>query len=516
MSRASDVSGGGGGSAVRMSSRSCPELDETYGHHVTHLGNPSEDRKSMDETGEMTDSSSYRPPVVASQDLEDEDATSSSSASLSSLPSDASSTMTGTTTTQTTGRIAANQIEFPIGSKDKKVSMRPKNSIKVKSHNKSKSSSDYHPVLLISTLSQVHHGPIWCSEFSPDGKYFATGGEDGVVQIWKVSPTLPETHSPPEPERNWKGGGLRRCSNHDGNSSHERDPPAPPLSTLNSSGDPIGTEINLLSYKPIQRFTGHRRDVVALSWSHSGYLLSASLDKTARLWHPSRDICLSTFNHPDAITCVNFHPYHDRYFLTGGFDQKVRIWSIPNGRVEGFSQAPANISAATFDPKGDYILAGLFTGKVMIYSVDEEMNMRYFTQTSCRNRNNKKTDNKVTGLTFLRGLSEDKVDDGTHTPGKSNHVVTNKNATWNKTKSMMGFGGRNKKKKEAVKRKMLVTTNDSRLRLLGTDDFCVVRKYAYKGNHNSFLQIKARFSESGMYSNYSNSSTKHCSPLLFC
>jgi WD40 repeat protein len=404
-------------------------------------------------------------------------------------------------TTGAKGVEKANKYSFPVGSKDNKVPvhMRPKNSMSVKSHNKSKSSSDYHPVLLISTLTQVHDGPIWCSEFSPDGKYFATGGEDGVVQIWKVAPNSSESHSPAEPESKWRGMNDMRRSNHNRNSNDEKDPPAPPLSTANSSVPPRGTEIDLLSYEPIQRFTSHRRDVVDLSWSHSGYLLSASLDKTARLWHPTRDVCLSTFNHPDAITCVNFHPNHDRYFLTGGFDQKVRIWSIPNGRVEGFSQAPANISAATFDPKGDHIFAGLFTGKVMIYSVDDEMKMKYFTQTSCRNRNNKKTDNKVTGLMFLRGLSEDKVDDGTLNTGESDDAVTSKR--WSKTKAMMGgLVGRNKKKKEAVKRKMLVTTNDSRLRLLGTDDFCVVRKYAYKGNHNSFLQIKARFSESGKYS----------------
>ena len=30
-----------------------------------------------------------------------------------------------------------------------------------------------------------HHGPVWSSSFSPDGKLYATGSEDGTVKLWK-------------------------------------------------------------------------------------------------------------------------------------------------------------------------------------------------------------------------------------------------------------------------------------------------------------------------------------------
>lgn len=49
-------------------------------------------------------------------------------------------------------------------------------------------------------------------------------------------------------------------------------------------------KLNLLNPTPYHLWRGHTADVTDLSWSHSHFVLSASADKTVRLWNIFRYI----------------------------------------------------------------------------------------------------------------------------------------------------------------------------------------------------------------------------------
>jgi len=197
----------------------------------------------------------------------------------------------------------------------------------------------------------------------------------------------------------------------------------------------------------------HNSTVVSLSFSQDSFLLSASFDKTVRLYHPLRKACLHVFQHPHLMTSVCFHPIDCQYFISAGFDNKLRLWSIPDGAVQEWVQCPSIITSIGFSHDAKLAIAGLFCGQVYFYEIPT---MRYFTQIEC---GKSKKGKKVTGFDYILGYKT----------GSSCPPVCTEH--------------------------LLITTNDSKLRLFSMGDYCMKRKY--KGTLNNRMQIKARFSESG-------------------
>lgn len=200
------------------------------------------------------------------------------------------------------------------------------------------------------------------------------------------------------------------------------------------------------------------------------------------------------------MTAVDFHPYDDSYFVSGGFDKKLRVWSIPDGRVIAWAHMADVVTAVRYTPSGMFIVAGLIQGQVYIYSTDGTESLRYYTQLSCKNRHGKsKNGTKVTGLSFV-------ID------SRGNDVFLNKVSKVKKTLNIPVRAATQVKKSMSrpsftfssqtrnliqLCEQLLVTTNDSRLRLFGLHDYCMISKY--KGLSNTQMQIKAHFSESGNY-----------------
>lgn len=350
--------------------------------------------------------------------------------------------------------------------------------------------SSFNPMLLIKTIPNAHDGPAWCASFSRDGRFLATGGGDGTVCIWKVSPKSKDLHPDGDKERtNNEGTDEKKCVPND-DVENNASSSTLPLHFI-GTGPALATNLEILSSEPIRRYKDHTTHVIDLSWGRTNFLLSASLDGFVRLYHYSKSECLHSFQHAASVASVAFHPKDDRCFISGGVDKKLRMWDITDGRVKEWAQAPDAITATRFTPDGKYAVAGLFHGQVYFY---EAIGLKYYTQIACKNRSGKYANgSKVTGISFVREERDDWSEvKQKFVPDKSEPASPIKRLS--ETGKGLNEAGLDVAKRMLHKRspskveflryneRMLVSTNDSRLRLFGLNDFCLVRKY--KGHTN--------------------------------
>ncbi|XP_010465516.1 PREDICTED: WD repeat-containing protein 44-like [Camelina sativa] len=294
---------------------------------------------------------------------------------------------------------------------------------------------------------QAHNGSIWSIKFSLDGKYLASAGEDCVIHIWQV------VEGEKKGELLLDRPELLLLAN---NGSPEPTTMSPrrrgrtSLSRKSLSLDNIYVPDSLfgLSEKPFCSFQGHVDDVLDLAWSKSQHLLSSSMDKTVRLWHLSSQTCLKVFSHSDYVTCIQFNPVDDRYFISGSLDAKVRVWSIPDRQVVDWYDLHEMVTSACYTPDGQGALVGSYKGSCRMYSASDNK-LQQKSQINLQNKKKKAHQKKITGFQFV--------------PGSSSEV--------------------------------LVTSSDSRIRVVdGTD---LVNKL--KGFRNTSSQISASITADGKY-----------------
>lgn len=272
-------------------------------------------------------------------------------------------------------------------------------------------------------------GAIWTTEFSQDGKHLAAAGKDGVVRIWAVI-------SNPEERRAQEEDEAAVC--------------------------PVGERLSapVFRERPIREFSGHASEIVDLSWSKNGFLLSTGMDKTVMLWHVSRDECLCQFKHKDVVTKVAFHPTDDRFFLAGSLDMTLRLWSIPDKHIAWSATLPDLITAVAFTPDGKMALAGLLNGLCMLYETE---GLKFHSQIHARSSRGKNSKgSKITGISTVA--------------------------------MPLTSGGKGTEPGEV---KIMISTNDSRIRVYNLRDGSLDTKF--KGHENACTQISATFSENAEY-----------------
>uniref|UniRef100_A0A182N1D8 WD repeat-containing protein 44 n=1 Tax=Anopheles dirus TaxID=7168 RepID=A0A182N1D8_9DIPT len=324
----------------------------------------------------------------------------------------------------------------------------PEQNIKIKASSTNKGPYEFAKLQHVQDLTGEHTVAVWCMKFSSCGRLLATAGQDRVLCIWVLKDAYPFFQT------------MRTKYNADQKSS-----PTPSEEALNASlNSSLLASDEAIACAPSDdgspgpfmprafcTYAGHTSDLLDVSWSKNYFILSSSMDKTVRLWHISRRECLCCFQHIDFVTAIAFHPRDDRYFLSGSLDGKLRLWNIPEKKVALWNEVDGQtklITAANFCANGKFAVVGTYDGRCIFYNTDQ---LKYHTQIHVRStRGRNAIGRKISGIEPMPG--EDKI---------------------------------------------LVTSNDSRIRLYDLRDLNLSCKY--KGYLNSSSQIKASFSHDGKY-----------------
>lgn len=170
---------------------------------------------------------------------------------------------------------------------------------------------------------QSHREPITCVAFHPIFSSLASGSEDYTIKIW-----------------DWELGELERTIKGHTKAVLDVDFGGPRGNTLLAS---CSSDLTIKlwdpsdEYKNIRTLPGHDHSVSAVRFIPSGaagapstgnLLVSASRDKTLRIWDVSTGYCVKTIRgHADWVRDVCPSP-DGRYLLSAGNDQTARLWDI--------------------------------------------------------------------------------------------------------------------------------------------------------------------------------------------
>lgn len=274
---------------------------------------------------------------------------------------------------------------------------------------------------------RAHSGPIRVIEFNKSGRYLASAGQDSFIKIWDVDMQLEDN----------------RTNILKGVTASQVTDDAQGATRVHSAYTYIRRGLPLITCK------GHTSDVLALSWSKNDFLLSGSVDRTIRLWHPRAKGCLRRLQHSDIVTCVAFHPTDEQICISGTADGKARMWHLKESKLLSSAETDDLITACAITPDGRTGLIGTYHGRCKFYGLFDEIQaewqFKHTTQLDVRSRRAKNAQGKkICGFRFL---------------GKTD--------------------------------KVMISSNDSRLRLYRLDDKSVLSKFI--GHQNNEAHFNASF-----------------------
>lgn len=190
--------------------------------------------------------------------------------------------------------------------------------------------------------------------FSPDGRFFAASGRDGLTRVWRT-----------DKKQIWKilgeHAGWVKCL------SFSQDG-----KLLATAGSDKSIKVwDTSVWRPVQTLTGHERSINAVQFSpDSKILASAGDDETVRIWDVETGKKIKTLGkHKDVVNCLSFYP-DGKFLASGGADFKIKIWTSGNWKEAAeIGGIPNSVETIAFSQDGK-LIAGSWEGTIGVWTAE--------------------------------------------------------------------------------------------------------------------------------------------------
>lgn len=181
---------------------------------------------------------------------------------------------------------------------------------------------------------------VWCVAYSNDGKYLASGGDDGTIIVYNTD-TFGEAGRFP----GLKDVPISACFSHDGKK-------------LAAGGkDNKVTIWDFTSGTQLMQLKGHKGAVVKIEFSPDDKTIAtASYDKTIKLWNAQTGEVQATLQgHSKEINSLSFSPNGDK-IASGSGDKTIKIWDVATAALSLNIPAHDNwVRSVVYSPDGSLI-----------------------------------------------------------------------------------------------------------------------------------------------------------------